>query len=151
MPILRCLMSPVSKEYVLVRHVNSLIVMTSSLSLHLCRSLRLLFRKSSRNNVSPGKYIECFHPIRLTFASTVNRTAKRRSDKSFDATRLKVIRRKGSMQFTSKLNDPGTFKLDHLQPVKLILFQNFSTLFIQPPIINHFFIVQREEGGRQQG
>ena len=46
---------------------------------------------------------------------------------------------------------PGAFKLDHLQPVKLILLQKKVHLFTQPPIINHFLLVQREEGRKEQG
>ena len=46
--------------------------------------------------------------------------------------------------------DPGPFKLEHLHPVKLILFKRFH-LFIQPPIITKFFILQREEGEKEKG
>ena len=44
------------------------------------------------------------------------------------------------------------FKPDHLQPVKLILLQQFITCFpMQHPIINHFFgtVVQKQEGRKE--
>ena len=46
--------------------------------------------------------------------------------------------------------DHGAFKLDHLQPVNLILYQNVH-LFNQPPIINHCCIMGRQEGRKLQG
>ena len=42
------------------------------------------------------------------------------------------------------------FKLGDIKPVKLILLHKFST-FLTQPSINHFFILQREEVGREQG
>ena len=44
------------------------------------------------------------------------------------------------------VSDLGAFKLDHLQPAKLILFRKCSTFFTQPPIINLFLLPQLEEG-----
>ena len=49
------------------------------------------------------------------------------------------------------VSDPGSFKLDHLQSVKLILSQKSSTFFTKPPKINHFLLPQREEGRKGQG
>ena len=40
------------------------------------------------------------------------------------------------------VSDPEAFKLDHLQPIKLILFRNVSSFLTSLPIINHFFMMQ---------
>ena len=45
---------------------------------------------------------------------------------------------------------PGSFKLDHLQPVELIWLQKCPPL-TQPPIIKNFFKLGREEGRKEQG
>ena len=65
---------------------------------------------------------------------------------------LKMGKRKSpKSEWDTGVSDLGPFKLNHLQPVKLILFQKKSNLFTMPPIINDIFIMGRQEGGRQQG
>ena len=48
------------------------------------------------------------------------------------------------------VSDPGAFKRNHLQLVKLILFQKKIHLFTQPPIINPFFM-RTGQRGRKEG
>ena len=43
------------------------------------------------------------------------------------------------------------FKLDRLQPIKLISFQNIFHLFTQPPIIINLIILGIEEVRKEQG
>ena len=51
----------------------------------------------------------------------------------------------------NRVSDLWAFKLDHLQPVKLILFKDIST-FYQPPHNKPFRITpEREENGRSRG
>ena len=49
------------------------------------------------------------------------------------------------------VSDCGASKLDHLQPVKQILFQKFPPFYPASPIINNSFIMGKEEGRKQQG
>ena len=63
------------------------------------------------------------------------------------------ILEKGNLQKWMRdtgFSDPVAFKLDHFQPVKLILFQK-NPLKSQPPTLNHFLLPQIEQGRREQG
>ena len=66
--------------------------------------------------------------------------------------RLKMGKRESpNSEWDTGVPDPGAFKLDHLQPVKLFLFQKNFHLFTFHTGTSNFLLPQRHEGRKEGG